>query len=353
MSNRIKDAFDEIKVEDSLKENTKAFIYSKTNGYQQRYRNKQLKFSLSALVLMLISGSFYTYFTPVAAISVEGNSSVELKVNRFNKVIAVEEYSNSGEVVSSTVNVEFKDYNQVIDEMLEETRSFDDNKSNEVVAITVLCDDEEKNQEILTHVEQCRQVIENQKNVHCYSGNSELAKEAHNHGMATGKYRAYLELQEQNPNIEVENVEELSMRDIYTIMRNQHEEHHDDKREEVSELDLPDKSMDNIGEETVEQMHPSKNRPIQNQSNAKGNKNNDNHHNNSYNPDVGFENRPSEQVETESKEEITKPEINFERPSNENREEQNSDKFENGMGNQMSDITNNSNKKNKPKHCKE
>ena len=34
MNNRIRNAFDDVKANESLKENTKAFIYTKTNGYK-------------------------------------------------------------------------------------------------------------------------------------------------------------------------------------------------------------------------------------------------------------------------------------------------------------------------------
>ena len=256
MSSKIKRAFDEVKAEDSLKESTKAFIYSKTNGYQSLYRNKQIKFALSFLVMILFSGSIYMYFTPVAAISVDSDSSLELKVNRFNKVISVNEYSESGEVVSSDLNIDFKDYSQVIDEMIEET----DRDSTEAIAITILCDDEKKNQEMLARVEQCNQVIENKESVHCYSGDSQLAHEAHSHGMATGKYRAYLELQEQNPEMEISDVEELSMRDIYTMI----DSHHEEKRHHGNQ-NIPTINNDSSINQKNEQERPSDgdNPPIQ------------------------------------------------------------------------------------------
>lgn len=224
MNNRIRNAFDDVKANESLKENTKAFICDKTKGYK-RYNysmGAQWKMAVSVLVLMLFVGSFYTYFTPVAAISVDSDSSLELKINRFNKVIAVDEYSESGEVVSSNISVQFKDYNEVIEEILVETNNSESEINNEIYSITVLCDDEEKNREMLSRVEQCNQVVENQEYIHCYSGNSKLAKDAHIHGMATGKYRAYLELQEQNPEVEMDDVADLSMRDIYTIIDNHH-----------------------------------------------------------------------------------------------------------------------------------
>lgn len=68
-----------------------------------------------------------------------------------------------------------------------------------------------RDQERLTAVEDC---ISHHENAVCYSGNSEEAKEAHDCGLSLGKYRAFLELKELDPNITPEDIQGWSMKEI-------------------------------------------------------------------------------------------------------------------------------------------
>lgn len=65
--------------------------------------------------------------------------------------------------------------------------------------------------EIFNAVEDC---ISHHENAVCYSGNSEEAREAHDCGLSLGKYRAFLELKELDPNITPEDIQGWSMKEI-------------------------------------------------------------------------------------------------------------------------------------------
>ena len=94
MRDRLKQAFDAVHAEEALKERTKAFVAQQTRGHARR--RPALRPSLAAAfacLCLLFTGGYWLYFTPTATISIDINPSIELGVNRFNRVVSVEGYN--------------------------------------------------------------------------------------------------------------------------------------------------------------------------------------------------------------------------------------------------------------------
>lgn len=217
MKDRIKSAFEEVKAEEALKERTKAYVYNKTKGYRKKhYHTVQWQLASTLLASLLLVSCIFTYFTPIAAISLDASSSIELKVNRFNKVIAIEGFDTIGKELATSLNIHFKNYEQVIEEILSSKQLAQSNQNNKVLDITVLCNDERKSLEMQRHIEQCNT---KKSIIHCSSSNYELSEEAHHHGVSTGKYITYLELLKKYPDLNVEDITELSMHDMHEMMK--------------------------------------------------------------------------------------------------------------------------------------
>ena len=102
MRDRIRDAFDQIQAEEPLKARTKDFLARKTASYT-RVRPRRLMRAVPALACfaLLLLGGHWLYFTPTAAISIDINPSLELGVNRFDKVISVDGRNSDGTSVGS------------------------------------------------------------------------------------------------------------------------------------------------------------------------------------------------------------------------------------------------------------
>ena len=58
-----------------------------------------------------------------------------------------------------------------------------------------------------------------QRNIRCHASSAESVEEAHRLGMSVGKYRAYLILLELDPDITPEEVQEMTMRELYQLIQ--------------------------------------------------------------------------------------------------------------------------------------
>ena len=119
MRDRLKQAFDAVHAEEALKERTRAFVAQQTRGHARR--RPALRPSLAAsfaCLCLLFTGGYWLYFTPTATISIDINPSIELGVNRFNRVVSVEGYNADGVKLAGELSVQYADYMDALDQVL-------------------------------------------------------------------------------------------------------------------------------------------------------------------------------------------------------------------------------------------
>lgn len=216
MSNRckVKEAFDKIHTDNELKNNTKEFLFQKTMGYR---KNLFISYKQAAMIivyfLFIILGQkgYSTYFTPVSTISIDVNPSIELDINQFGKVIDVKSYNEDGDIIISDANIRFLDYREALTLLLQNENLARYLTPEQLVIITVFGTDEKRNTEMLTDLTAC---TVSYRNVQCYAGNSDEVAAAHSLGLSYGKYKVFLELQTLDPDITVEDISGLTMRQI-------------------------------------------------------------------------------------------------------------------------------------------
>lgn len=215
MNEKFKNAFNHIRAEDDLKDSTREFLSRKMLEYAKKRTSIQRKFPVPAvcLLFMLVSfcGGCWAYFTPVSAISIDINPSVEFSINRFDKVLSVETYHDDGIVLASALDVRFMGYMDAIERVLNDEIIKDCLARDEVLSIVVISADGEQREEMLANVETC---VAGRRNVYCGAGNYEDAAKAREQGLSFGKYRAFLELQALNPDITPEDIQGWTMREI-------------------------------------------------------------------------------------------------------------------------------------------
>ena len=153
--------------------------------------------------------------TPTAYISIDINPSLELGINRFDRIISVEGYNEDGDNLAESLNITFMNYNDALAEILS-MRSIEDYLSGDaLMSLTVAGDDETQYSEILDSVENC---AAGHENIRCHSGDTEEMHEAHDAGVSFGKYRAYLILHDLAPSISLDDVRSLTMRELYDLI---------------------------------------------------------------------------------------------------------------------------------------
>lgn len=218
MDDKIKAAFGAVQADEELKSKTRAFIAKKTHGHTVRkalnYRRILPAAAACCLALVLFAG-IGLYFTPTARIAIDINPSIELGINRFDKVVSVNALNDDGKKLAESLDIKFAGYDEALQKIL-------DNKSveamlsdNEVMTVTVIETNNAQSADILSETKTC---VSGYGNVYCNSASSEEAAAARALGLPCGKYRAYLELRELDPDITPEEVGNMTMRQIRELI---------------------------------------------------------------------------------------------------------------------------------------
>ena len=212
MNDKIRQAFDQVQAENELKDKTKDFIFQKTKGYkQEKTANFKYLASAFACVAFLLIGGYWLYFTPTVQISIDINPSVELGVNRFDRIISFENYNDDGQELTDSLDIKFMDYSEAVNKIIDSEEILTLLENDEIMTIAVVGTDNSQSEEVLSNMQSC---TAGRKNTYCYYTHSEEVEKAHETGLSYGKYKAFLELQKLDPTITVEEIQGMTMREI-------------------------------------------------------------------------------------------------------------------------------------------
>jgi hypothetical protein len=213
LDNKIRDAIDSVRAEEGLKRSTKTFLAAKLSA-PKRTPVLRIAVAFACLALALLGlGGWKSYVTPVSAISVDVNPSIELGVNPFDRVVSVTGYNEDGTALAADVELKNLHYADALDTLLSDDAMQPYLENNGLVSITVIGSTERKSQEMRARIAACPYAAS--PNVECRYGNREEVAAAHDAGLSFGKYRAFRELQELDPDVSTEEVRELTMRQIW------------------------------------------------------------------------------------------------------------------------------------------
>lgn len=217
MKNKFRDTFDRIHAEEELKESTRAYLAERMQGEKRRRWKYSRVMPVVACIILLcmVWGGYEVYMKPVSMISIDVNPSMELGINRFDRVVAVKGFNKEGEILASELDIKFIKYTEALQEILSSRKVRECMRRNEAVYIDVVGENEEKSSRMLSDVESCTQ---GHGNTHCGSSSREEAKEAKDLGLSCGKYRAYLEVHELDPEITPEEISQMTMREIRDLI---------------------------------------------------------------------------------------------------------------------------------------
>lgn len=218
MSRNLHDAFDSVKADDALKESARAYLREKTNGYtlrQARRSGGEFRRLAPALACaaFLVAGSmgYQAYFTPTSAISIDINPSVELEINRFDRVITVQGLNDDGTELAQDLNVRFMAYDDALEQIIASDMIQTCLADDGVLSIVVSGENTAQQEEILLCAQRC---TSGESNAHCYAGDPQDLEAAQELGLPLGKYHAYEELRELDPDITAEEAASMSMREL-------------------------------------------------------------------------------------------------------------------------------------------
>lgn len=218
MNNALKTLFALVRADEDLKDRTKAYLAEQTCGYTRKAAAKRRYPAYAAAcvcLLLALLGGRWLYLTPTVEISIDINPSIELSINRFDRVIAVTSFNEDGQELSNTLDLKYKDYTQAVEQILHYDSIMALLSGGEVMTITVVGPDGRQSAKLLSGVEAC---TAGQRNVDCYFAQPEEAAAAHEAGLSCGKYRAFLELQRLDPTVTPEAVQDMTTREIWDMI---------------------------------------------------------------------------------------------------------------------------------------
>ncbi len=218
MNETWKKVFDQIHAEPELKEHTRAYLKEKVYRTSARHASHIRRLAVVSMLCLFLcaAGVCYLFFTPVTYISVDINPSLELGLNCFRRIISVEGYNDDGASLADSLDLKYLDYMDALDRILKSDTIETLLSGDDVLSLTVAGESETQNQEVLQDMETS---VSGYSNVHCHSGDMEEVHEAHSCGMSFGKYQAFLILQELDPSVTSEDVQDLSMHEIWSRIR--------------------------------------------------------------------------------------------------------------------------------------
>ena len=212
-------AFDSVHASEALKERTKRAVMQRAAQVEARPRRRTRRgvaYAIcAAAILCIVFLGANLYYTPTSTISIDINPSIEMDVNRFDRVIDVRGRNEDGSALASTLDVVNSTYEEAVYELLENETVSSALGSNGLLSIAVIQSDAAQGEEIASFINRCTQ---NRGNVECYCMDVEDVSEAHSLGLSYGRYRYYLLLHEYDPSITPEQVNSMSMREIRDLL---------------------------------------------------------------------------------------------------------------------------------------
>ena len=222
-SNRIFDAFDAVKADADLKSLTKEYLKAARRdecSFDKKKSRPVYRWAFGAvcamLVLVLGIGGYRFLGMPVSYVSIDVNPSIELVLNRLDRVISAEAYNEDGETILNAVSVRGLHYTEAIDRMVESDVMRPFLGRNGGLTFTVASDSGQRENTLLNGIENTRGC-----RVHGGVGvgaDINMLQEAHENGLSLGKYAAYQILFQYDSTITAEDCHNMTMWEIHRLI---------------------------------------------------------------------------------------------------------------------------------------
>ncbi len=235
MSEKWREAFDQVRADEELKEHTRDYLNKRVYSKKRIARipvRAAVAVTACLVLVALASGGSYVFFTPTAYISIDINPSLELGINRFDRIVSVEGYNAEAEELLDGLDIRFLPYQEGIRELLDSAGLQDYLAQDGLLSFTVAGDSDEQSSQILDYVETCAQ---DHQNMQCHLSGMDEMEAAHQEDMSVGKYRAYLALKDVDPSVTLEEVREMSMHQIQELLESYGVAHDEIRSEEDCE----------------------------------------------------------------------------------------------------------------------
>lgn len=222
LANKIQDAFENVKADPTLKQSTMQFLQEKRRKKWSLFpgsARRVLAIVYTIAVFLFGAGGYAWLFMPVSYVSIDINPSVELALNRLDRVVFVTAYNTQGDALLKDLRLKGKNYIQAIDIIANSVQMLQYLNADEELVLTVAADSSKT--ALRTGVESCcRHIGHGTRSV---SVDVDTAAKAHDNGLSVGKYSAYLKLVQYDASVTIEQCKNMSMSQIHSqILEHEH-----------------------------------------------------------------------------------------------------------------------------------
>lgn len=215
MPNELQKALDGVHAAEKLKHSTTTYL----RGEIKRRRNRlsaALRYAMAGcccFVLMSGFGGYFAFAAPVSYISVEVNPSIELALNRIDRVVSVKTYNDDGRLVMQNLNLKNRIYTDALEILLADETFLSYLANDSLLSFTVASPKEET---LLAGIRGCRGY--EQYGGECHRIDESNAKAAHHSGISVGRYDIYRELSRLDDSFTEEEGRKMSMRQLRDLL---------------------------------------------------------------------------------------------------------------------------------------
>lgn len=150
----IHDAFQAVQASPELKERTRAYLHARRTPARPRYRS--LLAAAACLVLVFFgTGGALAWFTPVSAVSVEAGTSLELTLNRFDRVLEVQGDSTQDQELVDRLKLVYLSYTDALETILASQEVSQALDGGAELAVTVAGQNEQHCQDLMEDTQSC------------------------------------------------------------------------------------------------------------------------------------------------------------------------------------------------------
>lgn len=234
MNDRLKHAFDAIHADDGLKRNTITFLRDKGREKQKNHRAglRRWGLALACFLVLMVAGvsSYNAYFTGTMYIDVDINPSIELTINRFNRVIAVYAYNADGEVLLKQLDLMHAPYDSAVTMLTEAAIREGYLPDGGLISVTLQSErgtgDDGAIETLQTNISSAVYSHHAAAQVDVFAVGGDVREHAHEQNLSPAKYLAILELQEVDPTATVESCRDHTIGEIRALTEEHGGGHH-------------------------------------------------------------------------------------------------------------------------------
>lgn len=259
LDNKIQQAFDNIQADPQLIESTKRALAAK-RGKKTR-KKTGIMLALACMALSFAAGMrVYAWIqTPISYVSIDVNPSMELALNRLDRVVFASSYNDEGAEILDGLRLKGKKYTNAI-KMIMESSAMGAYLTDDPELLLTVAADEDRESALETGVTDASR--ETGHSCHSASTNIENAALAHDSGLSLGKYNAYLLLLQYDSAITVEQCKDMSISEIYALLQQLQQKENFFEEEELPQEEISEApeqnamdNMDNISTHTQKGHH--------------------------------------------------------------------------------------------------